>query len=70
MTKLKQGALFCSLLILSNPFLRSYLYDLDHIPNDLLLYSIDANHYGNVSRFLNHSCDPNLKAYQVWDQEA
>ena len=24
--------------------------------------SIDSNFYGNLSRFINHSCDPNLKA--------
>lgn len=38
----------------------SYLYDLD-LENDAGNYVIDAMHYGNVSRFFNHSCEPNLQ---------
>ncbi|KAM5330716.1 histone-lysine N-methyltransferase EHMT1 isoform 4-T4 [Glossophaga mutica] len=36
----------------------SYLFDLDN--KDGELYCIDARFYGNVSRFLNHLCEPNL----------
>lgn len=32
-------------------------------------YSIDAGPWGNVSRFLNHSCDPNCGTYYVWIDE-
>ncbi|XP_047310684.1 histone-lysine N-methyltransferase SUVR5 [Impatiens glandulifera] len=28
-------------------------------------YMIDSKNYGNVSRFINHSCSPNLVSYQV-----
>ena len=27
---------------------------------------IDAKHYGNIARFLNHSCDPNLYSALVF----
>jgi len=43
----------------------SYLFDLDYENKNACL-CIDANDYGNVSRFLNHSCEPNLQNYQVW----
>jgi histone-lysine N-methyltransferase SUV39H len=29
------------------------------------LFSVDAMHYGNVSRFFNHSCNPNIAIYTV-----
>jgi len=29
------------------------------------LFCVDAMHYGNVSRFFNHSCNPNVAIYTV-----
>ncbi|XP_045702106.1 histone-lysine N-methyltransferase EHMT1 isoform X4 [Phyllostomus hastatus] len=42
----------------------SYLFDLDN--KDGELYCIDARFYGNVSRFLNHRCEPNLVPVRVF----
>lgn len=35
-------------------------------PQDGELYCIDARFYGNVSRFLNHHCEPNLVPVRVF----
>ncbi|XP_027361259.1 histone-lysine N-methyltransferase SUVR5-like isoform X2 [Abrus precatorius] len=50
----------------------SYFYDIDARVNDMgrliegqAQYVIDASKYGNVSRFINHSCSPNLVNHQV-----
>lgn len=40
----------------------AYLFSLD----DKDLYCIDARFYGNISRFLNHMCEPNLFACRVF----
>nr|CAD7199818.1 unnamed protein product [Timema douglasi] len=42
----------------------SYLFDLDN--KDGETYCIDARHYGNVSRFINHMCVPNLIPVKVF----
>ncbi|XP_052195621.1 histone-lysine N-methyltransferase SUVR5 isoform X2 [Diospyros lotus] len=49
-----------------------YFYDIDSHLSDLsrliegqVPYVIDAMNYGNVSRYLNHSCSPNLVSRQV-----
>ncbi|WOK98484.1 histone-lysine N-methyltransferase SUVR5 isoform X1 [Canna indica] len=50
----------------------SYLYDIGVHANDAqgliegeVPYMIDASKYGNVARFINHSCSPNLVNYLV-----
>lgn len=43
----------------------TYLFDLDFnsVENP---YTIDAAQLGNVSHFINHSCEPNLGVWAVW----
>nr|CAB98199.1 putative heterochromatin protein [Scoliopteryx libatrix] len=43
----------------------TYLFDLDFnsVENP---YVVDAAHLGNVSHFINHSCDPNLGVWAAW----
>ncbi|XP_041980209.1 histone-lysine N-methyltransferase SUV39H2-like isoform X1 [Aricia agestis] len=43
----------------------TYLFDLDFnsVENP---YTVDACNLGNVSHFINHSCDPNLGVWAVW----
>uniref|UniRef100_A0A8C7FRX1 Euchromatic histone-lysine N-methyltransferase 2 n=1 Tax=Oncorhynchus kisutch TaxID=8019 RepID=A0A8C7FRX1_ONCKI len=42
----------------------SYLFDLDN--KDGEVYCIDARYYGNISRFINHLCDPNIIPVRVF----
>ena len=42
----------------------SYLFDLENRDGDT--FCIDANKFGNVTRFINHSCDPNLTPVKVF----
>ncbi|XP_036382020.1 histone-lysine N-methyltransferase EHMT1a [Megalops cyprinoides] len=42
----------------------SYLFNLDNKVGDV--YCIDARFYGNISRFINHMCKPNLLPVQVF----
>lgn len=44
---------------------RTYLFDLDFNSKNNP-FTIDAAKYGNVSRFINHSCDPNVGVWAVW----
>ncbi|XP_055901895.1 histone-lysine N-methyltransferase Su(var)3-9 [Eupeodes corollae] len=45
---------------------RTYLFDLDYNTSAESVYTIDAAFYGNVSHFINHSCDPNLAVFPAW----
>lgn len=45
---------------------QTYLFDLDFNDTNAFLYTVDAAVYGNVSHFVNHSCDPNMTVYAVW----
>lgn len=42
-----------------------YIFDLIRPQNGNNFYSIDAGNYGNLSRFLNHSCNPNCTFWRV-----
>lgn len=44
---------------------RTYLFDLDYNTKDNP-YTIDAAKFGNVSHFINHSCDPNSAVWAIW----
>ncbi|KAL6300298.1 hypothetical protein BKA93DRAFT_541061 [Sparassis latifolia] len=53
---------------------KSYIFDLDvhedgsEDAKGLHFYSVDSYIYGNWTRFLNHSCEPNARVYPViWD---
>ena len=41
-----------------------YHFDLKHDDHDAI-HSVDAEEFGNLSRFFNHCCDPNMHAYSV-----
>lgn len=45
---------------------RTYLFDLDFNLGDDNIYTVDAAYYGNLSHFINHSCDPNLNIFNVY----
>ncbi|KAI0666231.1 hypothetical protein C8Q78DRAFT_1060316 [Trametes maxima] len=52
---------------------RSYIFDLDFREGaddeeDTERFSVDGHAYGNWTRFVNHSCEPNMRVFPVvWD---
>ncbi|XP_034123535.1 histone-lysine N-methyltransferase Su(var)3-9-like [Drosophila guanche] len=44
----------------------TYLFDLDYNTSLDSEYTVDAANYGNISHFINHSCDPNLAVFPCW----
>lgn len=49
----------------------SYLFDMDFAQSELpTKYVIDSYALGNVSRFFNHSCSPNLEVFAVFYDSA
>ncbi|EDW82604.1 uncharacterized protein Dwil_GK25046 [Drosophila willistoni] len=45
---------------------RIYLFALDYNVAQDDEYTIDATNFGNISRYLNHSCDPNIAVFPCW----
>ena len=45
---------------------RTYLFDLDFNSMEENIYTVDAAFFGNLSHFINHSCDPNLNTFSVY----
>ncbi|XP_034027420.1 histone-lysine N-methyltransferase SUV39H1-like [Thalassophryne amazonica] len=41
----------------------TYLFDLDYVED---VYTVDAAYHGNISHFVNHSCNPNLQVFNVF----
>lgn len=48
----------------------TYMFDLDYNPeeNDAEILAVDARFRGNLARFINHSCRPNLQINPSWNE--
>lgn len=44
----------------------TYIFDMDGCGQQSAVFSIDATHFGNEARYINHSCDPNLVVRSVY----
>ena len=44
----------------------TYLFDLDYNDGENHPYTIGVAAYGNISHFINHSCEQNLAVFAVW----
>lgn len=44
----------------------TYIFDLTVQADENSLFCVDANNYGNCSRFINHICEPNLCSIRVF----
>lgn len=54
----------------SAPERRSYLFDLDYYNSTTpTQYTIDAFKYGNHTRFINHSCQPNSRVHPIFTND-
>ncbi|KAI5706070.1 histone-lysine N-methyltransferase Su(var)3-9-like isoform X2 [Diaphorina citri] len=72
--KIKAGTFVCEyvgeILTHENALQRTnqtYCFNLDfNQDSNSVAFVLDAARYGNVSHFINHSCDPNLEVYAVY----
>ncbi|EDN03948.1 predicted protein [Histoplasma mississippiense (nom. inval.)] len=48
----------------------SYLFQLDFFQEDDECYIVDGKKYGSITRFMNHSCNPNCKMFPVSQYDA
>ncbi|KMP04112.1 histone H3 methyltransferase Clr4 [Coccidioides immitis RMSCC 2394] len=48
----------------------SYLFSLDFLVDDEEVYVVDGRKFGSVTRFMNHSCNPNCKMFPVSHKHA
>ena len=48
----------------------TYMFDLDYNPeeNDAEILAVDARFKGNLARFINHCCTPNLQINPCWNE--
>lgn len=69
-TTAEANARFKRAQALKRPQEASYLFDLDfnYEAGQESEFTLDAYRYGNVTHFINHSCDPNLRVYPCFTE--